>query len=149
MGVKPVVRSSDELFIEPLLTAAGFVACDKENGLTLRVKGESDAPLPIRRAEAELFHIGVAGSVQRLDTRPTQLRPDLLQEPSMGKDFGLHILRQFLELRLELVPNFDRPCRYSIMTLKTYVIKSILRACPSPVRVSEFPRGAVCAKPIG
>ncbi len=69
MGVKPVVRFSDQLFVEPLLAAARFVARDKENGLALGVKGESDAPLTIRRAEAELFHIGATGIVQRIDAR--------------------------------------------------------------------------------
>ena len=57
MGVKPIVRFSDELSIKPLLAAAGFVARNKEDGLALRVERESDAPLTIRRTEAELFHI--------------------------------------------------------------------------------------------
>ena len=110
MGVKPVVRFSDELFIEPLLAAAGFVACDKENGLALRVKGESHPPLTIRGTEAELFHIGVTGIVQRIDARTPQLRPELLQEPGVGKDFGSYVLGQFLKLRLELVADLDVPC---------------------------------------
>jgi len=45
MGVKPVVRFSDELLVEPFLASAGFVACHKEDGLALRIEGESDAPL--------------------------------------------------------------------------------------------------------
>ena len=55
MGIKPGVRFSDELFIEPLLAAAGFVAGDKENGLALRVKAESDAPFTIRRLKRSSF----------------------------------------------------------------------------------------------
>ena len=109
MGVKPVVRFSDELFIEPLLASAGFVTCDKEDSLTLPVEGESYAPLTIRRTEAELFHIGVAGLVQRIDARTPQLWPELLQEPGVGKDFGSHVLGQFLKLRLELVADLDVP----------------------------------------
>jgi len=125
MGVKPVVRFSDELFIEPLLAAAGFVACDKENGLAFRVERKNDAPLTIRRTEAELFHVGVTGSVQRIDARTPQLRPELLQEPSMGKNFGSHILGQFLELRLEHVADLDVPSHYSIMAWNTYGAKII------------------------
>jgi len=125
MGVKPVVRFSDELFIEPLLTGAGFVACYKENGLALRVKGESDAPLAIRRAQAQLFHIGVTGIVQRIDTRPTQLRPEQLQEPSMGKNLDSHVLGQIFKLRPELVADLDIPSHYSIMALNTYGVKII------------------------
>ena len=115
MGVKPVVRFSDELFIESLLAAAGFVAGNKENGLALRVKGESHPPLTIRGTEAELFHIGVAGIVQRIDARTPQLRPELLQEPGVGKNFGSHILVQFCELQCKLVADFDVPSHCSIM----------------------------------
>ena len=125
MGVKPVVRFSDELSIEPLLAAARFVACDKENGLALGVKGESDAPLTIRRTEAKLFHIGVTGIVQRIDTRTPQLRPKLLQEPGVGEDFGSNVLRQFRKLRLELVADFDVPSHESIMAYNTYGLKFI------------------------
>jgi hypothetical protein len=125
MGVKPVVRFSDELFIEPLLAAAGFVAGNKENRLALRVKGESHPPLTIRGTEAELFHIGVAGIVQRIDARTPQLRSKLLQEPGVGEDFGSNVLRQFRKLRFELVADFDGPCHYSIMTYNTYGVKII------------------------
>lgn len=51
---------------------AGFVACNKEDGVAFRVEGESDAPLTIGRTEAELFHIGVTGIVQRIDARTPQ-----------------------------------------------------------------------------
>ena len=35
MGVKPVVRFSDELFVEPLLASAGFVARGKEHAFAV------------------------------------------------------------------------------------------------------------------
>src|SRR5579871_1962123 len=118
MCVKPPVRLRDELLIEPLLTAAGFVASNKEDCLALRVEGESHAPLTIRRAEAQFFHIGVAGIVQCIDARTAQLRPELLQEPGMSKDFGPHILGQSIKLRLELVADFDAPSHHSNYGIK-------------------------------
>ena len=130
MGVKPVVRFRDELLIEPLLAAAGFVAGDKKNCLALRVEGESHAPLTIRRAEAQLFHIGVAGIVQCIDARTAQLRPELLQEQSMSKDFGPHILGQSIKLWLELVADLDAPFHHFIMAYKSYGLKII--SDPSP-----------------
>jgi hypothetical protein len=51
----------------------------------------------------------VAGIVQCIDARTAQLRPELLQEPSMSKDFGPHILGQCIKLCLELVADFDAP----------------------------------------
>ncbi len=74
MGVKPVIRLRDELFIEALLASAGLIACHKEDGLAPGVKGEGNAPLTIRGTEAELFHIGVAGIVQRIGARAPQQR---------------------------------------------------------------------------
>ena len=41
--------------------------------------------------------------------RLCRFRPELLQEPGVGKDFGLHAVRQFLKISLELVPGFDVP----------------------------------------
>jgi hypothetical protein len=109
MGVKPVVGFSDELFIEPLLASAGFVTRDKEDGFALRVESESDTPLPSSRTEAELFHIGVTGIVQRIDMRTPQLRPELLEEPGVGEDLSPYVVGQFLKLWFELVANFDVP----------------------------------------
>jgi hypothetical protein len=125
MSVKPVVRFSDESFIEPLLAASGFVACNKEDGLAFRVEGESDAPLTIRRTKAQLFHICVTGIVQSIDARTPQLRPELLQEPGVGKDLGSYVFRQFLKLRFQLVADFDVPSHELIMAFKTYGVKTI------------------------
>jgi len=93
--------------------------------LRLVSKAKSDAPLTIRRTEAKLFHIGVTGIVQRIDTRTPQLRPKLLQEPGVGEDFGSNVLRQFRKLRLELVADFDVPSHESIMAYNTYGLKFI------------------------
>ena len=123
MGIKSVVRFRDELFIEPFLASAGFIARYQQDGLALRVEGESDAPLTIRRTETEFFHVGVARIVQRIDARTPQLRPELLQEPRVGKDFRPYVLRQFFKLRFELVADFDIPSHESIMACNTYGIK--------------------------
>jgi hypothetical protein len=138
MGVKPVVRFSDELFVEPLLASSGFVACDEEDCLALHVEGERDAPLTIPRAEAELFHIGVAGIVQSIDARTPQLRPELLQQPSVGKDFGPQVLGQFLKLLFELVSDFDILFHQLIMASKTYGVKFIFdRSIRYVMRISR------------
>ena len=43
----------------------------------------------------------------------------------MGKDFGSNVLRQFSELRLELIADFDIPSHQLIMAHNTYVLKII------------------------
>ena len=57
----------------------------------------------------------MAGIVQRINPRTTQLRPELLQEPGVGKDFGSHILGQSLKLRFKLIADFDVPADHLIM----------------------------------
>ena len=142
MGVKPVVRPCDELFVEPRLAAAGFIAREKENGLTLRVEGKSHAPFAVRRTETQFLHIRVTGIVQRIDARPSQLRPESLEEPGMGKNLGTHGRRQFLELWFKLVTDFNIPSHRLIMTWNTYVVKIILARCPA----RESDRGAIVLK---
>lgn len=70
--------------------------------------------------------IGVTGIVQRIDARTPQLRPELLQEPGVGKNLDSQVLGQHPKLRLELVADFDFPSHYSIMTSNTYGVKIIL-----------------------
>lgn len=125
MGVQPGIRFGDELFIEPFLASAGFAACDEQDGPALSVECEGDTPLTVRGTEAELFHIGVAGIVQRVDARTPQLRAELLQEPGVGQDFDSYVFGQLLKFRLELVADFDVPCHHSIMTCNTYGVKII------------------------
>jgi N-acetyl-gamma-glutamyl-phosphate reductase len=58
------------------------------------------------------------------------LRTELLKQPGQGQDFGLHIIRQPEELRLELVANLDNPTHLDNMTCRTYDVKHIQ---PSPL----------------
>jgi hypothetical protein len=106
MGVKPGIRFSDELLIESL-PAAGFVACDKEDGLALRVEGESDAPLPSAAGS-------VALSCSRDGNRSTYRHGDdpiaarIVAGAARGQGFR-DIIWQRLKLRLELIADFDVP----------------------------------------
>src|SRR5579871_3209539 len=109
MGVKPGVRLCYELFVEPLLAAAGFITRDKENSPAFRVEGKSHAPFAVRSTETQFLHIRVTGIVQRIDARTPQLRPELLKKPGMGKNLGTHFLGQFFELWFKLVADFNVP----------------------------------------
>jgi hypothetical protein len=60
------------------------------------------------------------------------LRPELLQEPGVSKDFGSYILGQPLKLRFKLVADFDIPSHQSIMSNNTYGIKLISGSKRSP-----------------
>ena len=113
MRVKTLIRFRDESFVEFLLTNAGLVARDKKDCLAFRVERESYSPFAVSRAEAKLFHVRVAGAIQSVHARPSQLRSELLQKSGERKNFGPHVLVKIvelrLELRLELVADFNGP----------------------------------------
>jgi hypothetical protein len=51
----------------------------------------------------------VAGAVQRIDARPSQLRPELLEQAGQGQNLRPHVFVQREELRLEFIANLDAP----------------------------------------
>jgi hypothetical protein len=68
----------------------------------------------------------VAGAVEGIGTGTTQLRPELLQQLGMSKQFVLHVFRQDIKFGLELLMQEDFPCHPCIMSYKTYAVKYIM-----------------------
>jgi hypothetical protein len=62
-----------------------------------------------RRAEPQFLDIRVPTALQRIDPRPPQLRPELPKKSGQRQDFRLDFLREFQELRVEFVGNFNNP----------------------------------------
>ena len=60
MRIEALISPADQFTIKPLPYHARFVTGDQKDRLPLWVKREGYPPLPIRGAEAELLHIGVA-----------------------------------------------------------------------------------------
>jgi hypothetical protein len=114
MSVETVIGLSDQLAIEAFLTNPGFVASYEQNGLAFRIESKSYTPLTVCRTKPQFFHIGVTGSFQRVHTRPSQLRPELLQETSQSQHFRAYILVQLIKLRFELLGYLDRPCQLGL-----------------------------------
>lgn len=80
MGVETVVCLPDQLAVETFVAHARFVARYEQDRLALRVEGEGYSPFAIHCAEAQLLHVRMAGSAQRVNAGSPQLRPELLEE---------------------------------------------------------------------
>ena len=109
MSVEALVCLEKELPVKAYLTAAGFVACKKQNRLTSRVESEGDSPYAICCIESQFFHVGVSGAFERVCSRSSQLRPKLLKQTCQCEDFLLNGLRQGEELRFKFVADEDGP----------------------------------------
>jgi hypothetical protein len=109
MGVETVVGLMEQFAVEALFTAPGFVSRDEQDTLAPRIEGKGYPPLAASRAEPQLLHIRVAGAVQRIDARPPQLRPELLEQAGQSQNLRPYVFVQREELRLEFITNLDAP----------------------------------------
>src|SRR5437762_622350 len=125
MSVETAISLSDQFAVEPLFAAARFISCDEEDRLPLRIKSKGHPPLAISRAEAQFFHVGVPRVIQRINSRPVQLRSELLKKPSQCQNLCPHVLLQRVELRLKLIANLNSPSHWQSMTCDSYDVYSI------------------------
>src|SRR5262245_24795054 len=125
MGVETVIRLPDQCAIEAFFAGARFISCHEQDGCALRIEREGHSPFALRRAEAQLLHVGVPGSVQGVHAGPTQLRPELLEQARQGQNLCLDLLVQRIELRLKLIPDLNHPAHLFNMACKPYEVKSI------------------------
>jgi hypothetical protein len=52
MGIKTFVSPVDQLTIEPFFADTGLIACNQENGFTVRVESESHPPNTVSRVKS-------------------------------------------------------------------------------------------------
>src|SRR5438552_15114113 len=73
--VEQLVRQRQHLIIEPF--AARLVPADQEHGAPVRVESKQDAKWPALALDTQLFHVRVLASLEGIDERATESRPDL------------------------------------------------------------------------
>src|ERR1035437_286407 len=125
MCIKTLVRLCNELLVKLVFTSASLVARYQQNCLPFRVESECYSPFATGRTEAELLHVRVAGAVQGVDSWPSPLWPELLQQARERENFDLHVLVQLVEFRSELIADFDGPGRLVSMPHREYAVKCI------------------------
>jgi len=91
MFIKPLVRRCNQGAVKPLFTPAGFVAGNKEDGLSARVEGKGHSPHAVSSVEAQLFHVGVSGILQCVHVRTPELGTERFEQPRLGKQGRLYV----------------------------------------------------------
>src|ERR1035437_575879 len=141
MAVETVIGLPDHPAVESFFARPRFVAGNEQDRLSLRVEGESHSPFAIRHAEAQFLHVRVPRSVQSVDARPPQLRPELLKKARQGQNLRLHVLIQRVELPLKLIADLNNPTHvlqlWSLIHMMStpYYHRSQTKAIPDAGRV--------------
>ncbi len=102
MFIEPGVRLGNHLSIKALLAHSGLIPSHQKNGIPSRIKCKGNPPNTVRRVKAQLFHVGVARTVQRIDSRASEQRPEMSQQSRLRQEFVCHGQRELVELRLKL-----------------------------------------------
>jgi hypothetical protein len=66
------------------------------------------------RAEPQFLHIRAAGAAQRIDARPPQLRPELLEQTGQSQNLNPDVFVQREELRFEFIADLNAPADFII-----------------------------------
>jgi hypothetical protein len=74
--IKSFVGLCYELAIKSLLGAARLVSRDQKDRVAFRIEREGDAPDTVCRVKAQLLHIRVPRTFERIDAGPAELRPN-------------------------------------------------------------------------
>ena len=84
MLIKSFVGLCYELSIKSLLAAARLVSRDQKDRVAFWVEREGNALDTVCRVKAQLLHISVARTFERIDAGPSELRAKLLQQQSVS-----------------------------------------------------------------
>ena len=101
MPIEKRISLLDEFDVKTTLGHAGFIPSEKENCLSLGVKGEGDPPFAIRQREPKLLHVRVLRPVQSVAVGPPQLRSEPAEQADQRGNFKLRRPCKFLGLGRE------------------------------------------------
>lgn len=116
MCIEAIIRFPNERPVKLPLTSARLVSRDEEHSHPIRVERKGNSPFPIGRADAQLFHIGVAGTAKRIDVGASQSWPKLAKQQHRRQDGVLNFFRKGLKLWIELIADGDTPVHNRSMT---------------------------------
>src|SRR5580700_4039750 len=128
MSLETRIRFSDQLAVKLSLADAGFISGDQQDRSPIGIKSESHSPFALRGTESQLLHIRMAGTIEGIDSRSSQLRPSFFGKLRHCQNLRLHICMQCVELRLKLVGHLGRPLHWYNMAYRSYVFKYITEA---------------------
>ena len=114
MSVEPRVRLGYKASVKSPFAAAGFVSGNEENGFSVGVEGERDAPDAIIRIAPQLLHVRVFRTFEGIGMRPSELRTKVFEQSSFRGNGGFGLPRQRIEFDFESRMKLDRPTHIQI-----------------------------------
>src|SRR5271166_547423 len=109
MPVEPSIRHANQIVVKAALRNPVFVSRHQQDGLALRIKGKSNTPYASIGIKAQLLHVGVARTLQRIDLRSSKERSLLAKVDGQGNQFFLNDFRQAPVLRDKLLVEYNLP----------------------------------------
>jgi hypothetical protein len=83
---------SNQSLVEPFFAHVRLITTTKDDRLTGWVKGKREAPDSVGGVEAELLHVGVLRTVERVHARSTELWSELFKQFDLSQQLILYLL---------------------------------------------------------
>ena len=97
MSVESSICRGDQRIVKPPLADARLVSGSEQDGATLAVKCERDAPDAAIGVETQLFHVDVARSLEGVNGRTSKRWAELFEQLDAREQGILHCVRQVLK----------------------------------------------------
>ena len=99
----------DKLSVKAPFASAGFVSANEENGFSVGVEGERDAPNAIIRIAPQLLHVRVLRTYEGIGMRSSELRTKLFEQSSFRGNGCFGLPRQHVEFGFKIRMELDCP----------------------------------------
>src|SRR5579884_3007238 len=129
---KPEVRLGDKPFVKAVLTPARLIACYQYNRPPFGVKGEGRSPFAVGCFKAQLLHIGVLRTLERVDMWSTKLRPEIGNELGDHDESVLYAWLEGPQLFLEGGMQDDFPSHIAPKLCQVKGARCLGRGCCGP-----------------
>jgi len=109
MRIESTISNRYKSTIECSFAAAALITGSQEHRLSLWIECESNPPNSFVGVEAQLLHIRVLRSLERIDPGAFRGWSEYLDDTDMSQQLNSYLDRERLKLWLELRGELDRP----------------------------------------
>lgn len=102
MFFKSSVGNFDQILVELFLRYSRFVTGDQKNGPTPQIESVGNTPGATLSGKAELLHIGMFRTLQRIGMWPTERGSKYDEQFDQSKDLAANRLREPTKFRQEI-----------------------------------------------
>jgi hypothetical protein len=117
MLIVPLIRHANQIAIKAYLRGCALISSGQQDGLALWIKDLGNSPNTTIGIEAQLFHVGVARTLERICLRPAEQRAILAEYHRHSFQLLSNHLGQLPDFNCKIVVKLDRPIRIHSMLL--------------------------------